>query len=659
MEKKGILDRFKRLSKPTGSVQWAIAIRAVILMFLAALIALYLGFDKGIPVIMFVTLLASMIIDIALPIKKVAILALVGFFMTVMAFICAYLALSSFEIFIFFTVIWTFFSISMYIFGSMEGSIGFIFFLIYFVAVLMVNGDSNMVDWVYYCLLSYLVVSILFIPKLLIEKRRIREMVSVGFQPSSSIQSILATRSILTGISLNSNNYHIFKLGSSFRGFRIYSDLIKSRLSSKSRSFFEDFLKASDGAGMKISENLKSNKGSVNLTEFKAQYKTLKSYFLENEDSSKAVLELSKGIGNILKKSSQVLSTDPGGRINKIESTKKSLGEVLGANLNLKNLYIRHAIRFTIAITIGLIFIYLTRERNAIWITMGILIILKPDITSTIDNLISRVGFNLFAIIVAIIISIIFPHGLLIWLAFIMLFLFRAFYPGYMGLSVMAITVFIVLIWPTGTVFENAIIRLVDICIGGIIAFICAYVILPSRITVNLPQQLIKTLDASMKYADEVLVRSFKDYDHKKALKCFQNCIMEDNNLEAGIRKMEDTFDDISDDIKLYNEIKVLNQKFAADLTVAAALLEKNPEKLDNIDISEIRETIHKMEIWLNRDIDDLKSPDFNKTDYSYHNSNDELAQLLNWILDDIQMIVKGMEIAHETGSLSRYRKLI
>lgn len=111
--------------------------------------------------------------------------------------------------------------------------------------------------------------------------------------------------------------------------------------------------------------------------------------------------------------------------------------EVLKANFNFKNLYIRHAIRFTLAMTISLILVYLTRERSVIWITMEVLIILKPDITSTVDNLISRVGANFFAIILAIILSLIFPHDLLVWLAFIMLFLFRAFYPNYMGFSVM------------------------------------------------------------------------------------------------------------------------------------------------------------------------------------------------------------------------------
>jgi hypothetical protein len=59
---------------------------------------------------------------------------------------------------------------------------------------------------------------------------------------------------------------------------------------------------------------------------------------------------------------------------------------------------------------LALTLVYLSRERSVIWVTMGVLIILKPDITSTIDNLISRVGFNLFAIIIAIIISFIFPH---------------------------------------------------------------------------------------------------------------------------------------------------------------------------------------------------------------------------------------------------------
>ena len=161
LKKKGFWCRFKRLSRPTGKPQWVLAVRAIILMVIASMIGKFLGLATGINAIIFVTLLACIIIDTSLPIRKVAILA----------FVSASLVLSSLGVFIFFTILWTFFSISMYIFGKIEGSLGFTFFLMYFVAVLLVNNQSSTLDWVIYCIIAYLVASILFLPKLWMERR--------------------------------------------------------------------------------------------------------------------------------------------------------------------------------------------------------------------------------------------------------------------------------------------------------------------------------------------------------------------------------------------------------------------------------------------------------------------------------------------------------
>ena len=657
MEKIGLIGKFKILARPTGSPKWGHAVRAIILMILAGLIAHFLGFDKGIGVIMFVTLLASIIIDISLPIRKVAILAILGLFMTVLAFLSAYLALSSLEIFIFFTVVWAFFTTSLYIFGATEGSLGFTFFLIYFVAVLMVNTGSTPVEWCIYSVLPYLVVSILFIPKIWLEKKRISEMVTVGFNPQSSIQSVFLTLKVLSGVSLKSNYYDIFKLGSYLKGLRAYSDLIASRLPSKSKECFNNFLAVADKLSLEVSNNFKSNGDMVDLKEMEDSLLEVESCFSGNNN---VIFELSQGIMDILNKSNKLLSGTSKKDVKKIETSKISFKEVLEANFNINNIYIRHTIRFTLAMTIALVLVYFNHERSVIWVTMGILIILKPDITSTVNNLISRVGVNLFAIIIAIILSFIFPHYVLIFLAFIMLFFFRAFFPGYMALSIMAITVFIVLVWPTGTVFENAIARLVDISIGGIIAFIFAYVILPSRVTVNLPDQLIKTIKANINCANQVLAIS-KNHD-SNIVKCFKKYIGEDNNLEAGIKKLEDTFEDINDDLELYNGLMILNRKVAADLTAASAILSKDPEKLQrdsDIHVNKLKDILHKFEVSLNGDIGQLKlNPDVFKMDHSYDTQNSELEQLLNWIAADIQLIIKGMEIAVETGALSRYTKL-
>ncbi len=396
------------------------------------------------------------------------------------------------------------------------------------------------------------------------------------------------------------------------------------------------------------------------MSDIDTELLTLESQFVKNSDDSETVMDISHGIRDILFESNTILSKDWGREKKIIKAHKKSLKEVLEANFHLNNLYIRHAIRFTIAITLSLIFVYLTRERSAVWITMGVLIILKPDISSTVDNLISRVGFNLFAIILAIIFSFIFPHNLLIWLAFIMLFLFRAFYPNYMGFSVMAITVFIVLIWPTGTVFDNAISRLVDIALGGIIAFICAYIILPSRVNVNLPNQLFRTVQFNINTANQILMAFKKKINNKKVSKCFNNYMKEENNLEAAVKKLEDSYKDINDDLELYQEIIASNNKLAADLLALSAIFNKNEDVSANFESKfiEIKNILHNIENFLNGDLKPLK---ISLNNFSKGHGNIEvtdLDQIINWIISDLQLIQKGLEIANETGAFQRYRKL-
>ncbi|MBI5680119.1 MAG: FUSC family protein [Methanobacterium sp.] len=662
MQKKSFFDKFKRLSRPTGSPQWGQAIRAVILMVLAALIAKFLGFDNGIGAIMFITLLATIIIDVPLPIKKVAVLALLGLLMTILAFISASLALSSITIFICFTVIWAFFSLSMYIFGNTVGYLGFTFFTFYFLAVITVNNHSTTLDWAIYCILAYLVVFILFIPKIFIENKRVREMAVAGFIPQNSVQNILLARQILSGISIDSQNYEIFKFGSYYKGFRSYSDMIIYRLDDKSQLFFKKLLKSLDETSLKITQNFINKKGKVDLKPLDIDLSKIKeNSAVADKNNSDILMDILGDMRWILHKTNELLSNKPEKTKMKIFTPQRTLRDVLEANFNLKNIYIRHAIRFTLAMTVALAVVYFTHGRDAIWVTMGVLIIIKPDITSTINNMILRVGFNFFAIILAIILAFIFPHQILIYLAFLMLFLFRAFFPNYMGLSVMALTVFVVLIWPIGTVFDNAIARIVDISVGAIIAFISAYLILPSRVRINLPEQIIKTIKSNAEYANQVLLPNNDSYNHDKAFKSFKKYMLEENNLEAAIRKIQDSFNDIDEDLAIYQEIAGVNNKLAADLTAVATTLEK--DKVD-INMSKIGLEIQNALNYLIKSTDeDFKPKKFHLVEISSNKDSEvhipkTLEQYLNWIVSDIQLLYNGVEIAFQTGALQRYKKL-
>ncbi len=655
MEKKGLFGRFRTLSKPTGAVNWSQGLKAFILIVVAAVLATILKFNNGMEAIIMVTLLATIILDISMPIKKVAILGLLGFIMTTLAFLCVSLSVHSLAAFIIFSVLWAFFSISMYIFGNVEGSIGFSFFLTYFVAVLIVNPESTPIEWISYTTLAYLVASTLLIPKLWMEKRKIRQLVSVGFNPESNIQNVVANMHVLSGISLNSVYYEFFKFGGYYKILRSYSELIISRLNPNDQKYFTKYLELTDDVSNRIGQNFQSMNGSVDET-------IMDSYELKVDKGAKDVdneqiVKLSRNIQKILNYCNSLLNQNPEKGYKTIRTKEKSFKEVISANFNLENMYMRHAVRFTLAMTIGLIFIYVTRERSAIWITMGILIIIKPDITSTVDNLIQRIGFNFIAIVVAIILGFLFPHYILVWFAVLMLFLFRAFYPTYMGLSVMAMTVFIVLVWPTGTVYDNAISRIVDITIGGIIAFICAYVILPSRVSINLPEQLTKTMTANLDYGLEMVKTTQNKFDKNQATTKLQKYMLQENNLEAGIKKLEDTFNDVNSDLSLYQNLLSMNIKLTADLTALAAAVGNSSLTISNREVqgTGIQGSLLELrELCLNWDTD--KVLDINLT--SINENSDDLAQLINWIYSDIQLIFNGLEVAHKTGLFKRYTNL-
>jgi uncharacterized membrane protein YccC len=408
-----------------------------------------------------------------------------------------------------------------------------------------------------------------------------------------------------------------------------------------------------------IAEKIKNNHKDVDLSLLDQQLKII-DHDRDTVEKYGSIVEIAHQIRELLGQANNILKGGlaKGDKI-KIINPKSSAKEIFQANFNLQNVYIRHAIRFALAMTIALLVVRLTNDRNAIWITMGVFMILKPDVTSTLNNLMVRVTFNFIAIVIAILVGFLFPHQIILWLGFIMIFFFRAFFPNYMSLSVMAMTLFIVFLWPTGTVYDNAIARIVDIGIGAVIAFVCAYLILPSRVTINLPIEVAKTIKGNIEYAQKIFVASSNDYKHQDALQKFRKYMLAENNLEAAIRKMEDTFNDISGDISIYKALAAANNKIAADLSVLATSLEYT----DSFgDFTQINYYIKKILDELSLSVEQGRKP--SSIDNLLSNLENEEKNLgnkdiyLGWISSDLkylrEIIIEGVHL----GALDRYRAL-
>ena len=662
MKKKGFMGRLKTLSKPTGNPQWKLAAKSIFLMGLAALIAKFIGFDQGIKAIMFATLIATIIIDVPLPLRKIFPLAFIGFLMTLLSFISSSMALASLPVFLFFTIVWAFFSLSMYIFSETMGLFGFIIFSGYFLSVLLVNPNVSTLDWGLYIILAYLIGSLLFIPKIWARKRDILNMISSPYIPETSLNNVLSIRQALSDLPLDARDYELFRVGTYLSGFREYSKLVLSRLSGQSHDLFRKFMDAANETSQEIAISIRKDPKPVELELVDNEIENMEKIFESGDPSTDTILSLSKDIKTIFNRINELLlMKHPSTEKKRIYSPRNSLKNVLSANFNLKNMYIRHALRFTLALSLGLLAVYLSHDRDAIWITMGILIIIKPDVTSTLNNIILRVSFNFIAIILAIAIGLIFPHPMLIWVGFLMLFLFRAFYPTYMGFSVMALSVFVVLVWPTGLLWENAIARIIDICIGAAIAFLCAYLILPSRMTVNLPEQIARTIRANREYLNNVIPHKDMDYNHEQAVSSFRNYLLEEKNMESAIKKIEDTFDDVNRDVCLYNGLNATNRKLASDLTAVATIMESSEslpkiyrfkEQLINA-LNELALSVEKNVILPRAKIDRLE------LDGETNKLPDNLENYLNWIISDIEHLQEEVEVAFKFRTLEKYRDII
>lgn len=654
VEKKGFFGRLKILSKPTGKPLWKQAVKSIFLMILAALIAKYLGFDEGLQAVMFITLIATIIIDLPLPLRKIIPLALAGFLMTFLAFVSSSLALSSLPVFLVFTVIWAFFSLSLYIFSETSGLFGFMIFTGYFISVLLVNEKANPLDWGLYIVLAYLVASILFIPKFIHRKTDILKMVASPYNPQTSLEKVLLTRQALSGVPLSKKNYELFQIGIYLNGFRSYGELILSRLSGESKEIFQDFMETASQSSLKVANGITKHQNEFDLKPIEGGLVKLQE--TARDQSMNTFFNVAQDMIRLFRRVEELLIDEKTSTEKlRITSPRNSLQEVLKANFNLSNMYIRHALRFTLAMTLGLMVVYLTHERSAIWITMGILIIIKPDVTSTLNNMISRVSFNFIAVILAIALGFFFPHYILVWIAFIMLFLFRAFYPTYMGLSVMAMTIFVVLIWPTGTVFENAVARIIDISIGAILAFICAYLILPSRMTVDLPGQIARTIRANREYVNAVIPSEEMVYHHEHAVTNLRKYMLEEKNLESTIKKISDTFNDVGDDLSIYNELSAANRKLAADISALATLMESGASLPD---ISRFKRQLIDALNDLALSVDKGVVLPRARVDRYVEGSQTPLENYLDWIRSDVKFIQEGVELGLKNSALKRYREI-
>lgn len=659
LERKGFISRFKRLSAPTGKPLWGHAFRAVGLAILSVIIAYFIGLRQGIEIIFMVVLFASVLMDQAIPFRKSVTFSVIGFILMSLAFVSASVAhMFGLPFFIVLTIIWSFFPFTLYIFGKAEGLFGYLIFISYYTATVLIKSSTNVFDLIVYVLFAYLIASILLVWKFIQRDNYKRKMVASGFDPNTSINKISSVRRILTGVPINKSYHHLFDYGLYLTGLRNYGRTVQSRLTGKVAVLFENFLNESNSVSSAIADHIVNKKGEVNLKNVKSNLNELNLYM--DEKGAESVKFLADNFIKFFENSNRILS----GPINQNEEetvkitplNKMSFKQVIKSRFNLDSLYIRHALRFTIAMVITLSFVFIDHSRDPAWIAMGVLIVLKPDVTSTWDNMITRVSFNLFAVILAIILAFIFPHYMLLIFALVALFFFRAFLPNYIGLSILAVSVFTVFVWPQGEVINNAAARLIDILIGSIVSIILVYGVLPKRLMINLPDQVSNVLKVNQDYSELVLSGN---YDIKTATSKLETALLEYNNLESSLKKVQDSFKDVSEDLEIYEEISSACYNLTEDISAIVGY--EHDSKLDFSPLIDLSSKIlDVLVVAIEKDEIPEELPDM----HIYSKLSDtlqeqkEIKQYFEWIVSDIYLIHYCIKKAVETGALTRYKNI-
>ena len=660
LEKKGLISRFKRLSAPTGKPLWGHAFRAVGLAILSVIIAYFIGLRQGIEIIFMVVLFASVLMDQAIPFRKSVTFSVIGFILMSLAFVSASVAhMFGLPFFIVLTIIWSFFPFTLYIFGKAEGLFGYLIFISYYTATVLIKSSTNVFDLIIYVLFAYLIASILLVWKFIQRDNYKRKMVASGFDPNTSINKIGSVRRILAGVPINESYHHLFDYGLYLTGLRNYGRTVQSRLTGKVAVLFENFLNESNSVSSAIADHIVNKKGEVNLKNVKSNLNELNLYM--DEKGAESVKFLADNFIKFFEDSNRILSSP----INQNEEetvkitplNKMSFKQVIKSRFNLDSLYIRHALRFTIAMVITLSFVFIDHSRDPAWIAMGVLIVLKPDVTSTWDNMITRVSFNLFAVILAIILAFIFPHYMLLIFALVALFFFRAFLPNYIGLSILAVSVFTVFVWPQGEVINNAAARIIDILIGSIVSIILVYGVLPKRLMINLPDQVSNVLKVNQDYSELVLSGN---YDIKTATSKLETALLEYNNLESSLKKVQDSFKDISEDLEIYEEISGACYNLTEDISAIMGY----EHELSKLDFSPLIDLSSKILDVLVVAIEKDEIPEELPDMHIYSKLSDtlqeqkEIKQYFEWIVSDIYLIHYCIKKAVETGALTRYKNI-
>ncbi|MDF5736479.1 MULTISPECIES: FUSC family protein [unclassified Nostoc] len=191
-----------------------------------------------------------------------------------------------------------------------------------------------------------------------------------------------------------------------------------------------------------------------------------------------------------------------------VENEQRSLLNLLKENLTLDSAIFRHALRIGVSLAVGVILYSITNLPMGYWVTLTIILVLKPNLGATFQRFFQRVGGTILgAVLAAVLLATITSQPVLDTIILLTVFFGVSLIRFNYGYSVVFLSIFVLLIidigHPIGWQFAGF--RVLNTLIGAGLAFASHYFIWPNWERDRLPSQLATALRECHNYFSDVM----------------------------------------------------------------------------------------------------------------------------------------------------------
>ncbi len=257
--------------------------------------------------------------------------------------------------------------------------------------------------------------------------------------------------------------------------------------------------------------------------------------------------------------------------------------DIFKENINLKSEHFRHSLRVSGMMLVGFFIAQISGFLHSNWILLTIMVVLKPAYSLSKERNMDRLkGTILGALMGMIILNYISDSQVLFGILLFCMLGTYTFQRKTYFVSVLFMTPFILILFEFLGMGSKALLieRIYDTLIGGALAFVGSYLLLPHWEHTKLKRALIELLEANMAYYQQVSLLYFgQKYERTPYKIVRKEVFVRSANFNAGFQRMLSEPKSQQKNSKEFQKLSVLNHLFSSYVATLALIAKENPHQ--------------------------------------------------------------------------------